>query len=349
MGGFLLGYDNLVISGTLSYLTQYFHLSDWGTGFAASAAQMGGLFGALAGGFVADKIGLKKSLSGCAVLFAVSALGIFFASSIDIYTVWRLVCGLASGAASVITPMYVAEIAPARLRGRLVTLYQIGLVFGIFLALVVNSGVHSLGSEAWRRAARLALDVSRRSCPRRPVPVCGDAGTRESALLMKVGARQPALAVLEKINGGVVAREVQTEIQAALDEETGRIGELFRRPFLRPLIIGACLAAFSQTSGINVILVYMPEIFKASGFDPNAAFLQSVIVSLVDIGFSFIALRLMDRSGRRSLILIGTALQTICFSPLAFSMPRRSVGSFQPSPSWRSSPGMRWATARPAG
>ena len=120
LGGFLLGYDSLVISGTLDYLAAYFKLDAWGIGFAASVAQLGGLVGALGGGWIADRVGLKRSLYLCAILFIASAIGIYFASAVNAYTFWRLICGLSGGVSTIVAPMYVTEISPARVRGRLV-------------------------------------------------------------------------------------------------------------------------------------------------------------------------------------------------------------------------------------
>jgi len=311
LGGFLLGYDNLVISGTLDYLARYFHLEALGTGFAASIAQLGGLIGALCGGWFADRLGLKRSLYACAIAFAVSSVGIFFAPSIGLYTFWRLVCGLGSGAATIIAPMYVAEIAPAGVRGRMVTLYQIGLVFGIFSALLINSSIHGMGDEAWNVRVGWRWMFLVGALPGTLFFLAVSAAVESPRWLMKSGREPQAEAILERLDGPVRGAEIAGEIREALAGEEGRFSELLRPPFLRPLVIGVCLAALSQTSGINVVLVYLPEIFKASGLNASDAFSQSVLVSLVNILFSFVALWLIDRAGRRTLIQMGTAIQFI--------------------------------------
>ncbi len=326
LGGFLLGYDNLVISGTLDYLAKHFGLEELGTGFAASIAQLGGLVGALGGGLLADRFGLKRSLYACALAFIVSSIGIYSAQSIGSYTVWRLLCGLGSGAATIIAPMYVAEIAPAPVRGRMVTLYQIGLVFGIFCALLVNSKIHGLGDEAWNVAHGWRWMFLVGALPGALFFVAVMAAVESPRWLMKVGREQQAGAILEKLDGPERAPSIAAEIRAALGQEKGRLSELFRQPFVRPMIMGVLLAAFSQTSGVNVVLVYLPEIFKASGLNASDAFSQSVWVSLVNIFFSFIALWLIDRAGRRTLVQLGTAIQFLALTAVGLMYAGSATG-----------------------
>lgn len=316
LGGFLLGYDNLVISGTLDYLAKYFHLQALGTGFAASIAQLGGLIGALCGGWFADRLGLKRSLYVCALTFVASSVGIFYAPNIELYTFWRLICGLGSGAATIIAPMYVAEIAPAGARGRLVTVFQLGLVFGIFFALLINSRIHSMGSEEWNVQAGWRWMFLVGALPGTLFFLAVLGAVESPRWLMKAGRETEAGSLLQKLDGPVRGPEIAGEIRAALATEEGRFSELFRPPFLRPLLIGVLLAAFSQTSGINVVLVYLPEIFKASGLNASDAFSQSVLVSMVNIAFSFVALGLIDRAGRRTLIQLGTAIQFIALGAI---------------------------------
>ncbi len=152
LGGFLFGYDNIVISGAIAYLSRYFHLDAAGTGWAAGCALIGCLIGSAGAGAVADRIGLKKGLYICAACFAISSAGMIFANSLPQFVAWRLIGGLGIGAASILSPMYIAEIAPARIRGRLVTLYQLGIVLGIFSAVFVNMFIQRAGDDAWNLA-----------------------------------------------------------------------------------------------------------------------------------------------------------------------------------------------------
>ena len=316
LGGFLLGYDNLVISGTLDYLAKHFGLDELGTGFAASIAQLGGLAGVLCGGWIADRLGLKRSLYLCAASFVVSSIGIYLSPNIEAYTLWRLVCGLGSGAATIIAPMYVAEISPAAVRGRVITVFQLGLVFGIFLALLANSSIHGLGDEAWNieHGWRWMFVVG--AIPGVLFFLAVMVAVESPRWLMKVGRESEADAILTKLDGPQRGAEIAEEIRVALAGEEGKLSEFFRSPFLRPLIIGVVLASLAQASGINVVLVYLPEIFKASGLNAADAFSQSVLVSLVNIVFSFVALWLIDRAGRRTLIQVGTSIQFLALATI---------------------------------
>jgi SP family arabinose:H+ symporter-like MFS transporter len=328
LGGFLLGYDNLVISGTLDYLTKHFKLDAFSTGFAASIAQLGGLFGALSGGLLAERLGLKRCLYLCAISFVISSVGIYLAQSIEMYTFWRLVCGLGSGAATIIAPMYVAEIAPAKVRGRVVTLYQIGMVVGIFSALLANSKIHGLGDEVWNIETGWRWMFLVGALPGAAFFVAVLAAVESPRWLMKVGRETEALAILDKLDGPARARAVAEDIRGSLNKEEGKFSDLFKFPYLKPLIIGILLATFSQTSGINVVLVYLPEIFKASGLNAADAFSRSVSVSVVNIFFSFIALWLIDRAGRRSLLQLGTAIQFLALATIGLMYASGASGLF---------------------
>lgn len=317
LGGFLLGYDNLVISGTLDYLRADFKLDAWGMGFAASVAQLGGLAGALAGGWCADRLGLRRSLFLCALLFTASSIGIFFSSTMTEYSVWRLVCGLSSGAATIVAPMYVAEIAAAHMRGRLITVYQIGLVFGIFVAVLSNAWIHSLGDEQWNIEHGWRWMFFASVVPGTLFFFSVILAVESPRWLMKMGRDTEALSILKRLYGEAPSQGMANEIRQSVRASDGDMRELFTGPFIKPLIIGVALAAFSQISGINVLLVYLPEIFKAAGSTANSAFSHAVIVGLVNIFFSFVALRLVDRAGRRALVLLGTTIQFVALASVA--------------------------------
>jgi SP family arabinose:H+ symporter-like MFS transporter len=149
LGGVLFGFDNIVISGAIPYLTQLFHLDAAHVGWAAGCALVGCVAGAMSAGVFVDFLGQKKGLTVCAACFALSSAGIWFAGSLNQFVVWRIIGGIGIGAASIIAPMYIAEIAPARLRGRLVTLYQVGIVLGILAAVFLNMQIQRMGDDAW--------------------------------------------------------------------------------------------------------------------------------------------------------------------------------------------------------
>ena len=149
LGGFLFGYDNIVISGAIGHLAEFFHLSPTGIGWAAGCALVGCLLGSAGSGLIADKFGLKKALYLCAACFALSAIGVWLAPTFSQYVVWRIIGGVGIGAASIVAPMYIAEISPAAVRGRLVVFYQFGIVAGILAAVFVNLLIERSGSVAW--------------------------------------------------------------------------------------------------------------------------------------------------------------------------------------------------------
>jgi len=313
LGGLLFGYDNIVISGAIHYLALCFQLDAAGIGWAAGCALIGCTAGAAGAGAVVDRIGLKKGLALCAACFALSSLGIWFAASLTQFVIWRLIGGLGIGAASIIAPMYIAEIAPARLRGRLVTLYQLGIVLGILAAVFVNMLIQRMGNEAWNTSVGWRWMFFVGIVPALLFGITIIPAVESPRWLMKMGRSAEALSVLSKINGQATALKEASQIQESLALEEGHISELLTT-FRRPLLIGIMLAGFSQLSGITPLFSFLPEIFKAAGTATSDAFFQSVLVSLVNLVFTLFALWLVDLSGRKKLILVGTLLQSISFA-----------------------------------
>ena len=312
LGGLLFGYDNIVISGAIHYLSQCFRLDAAGVGWAAGCALIGCTAGAAGAGAVVDRVGLKKGLGLCATCFALSSLGMWFAASLTQFVVWRLIGGLGIGAASIIAPMYIAEIAPARLRGRLVTLYQLGIVIGILAAVFVNLLIQRMGDEAWNTTTGWRWMFFAGIVPALLFAAAIVPAVESPRWLMKMGRQEEALAVLSRINDRTTAVSEAKQIQESLALEAGHISELLTT-FRKPLLIGIMLAGFSQASGITPLFSFLPEIFKAAGTATNDAFFQSVLVSLVNLVFTLFALWLVDLSGRKKLILVGTLLQSISF------------------------------------
>jgi len=313
LGGLLFGYDNIVISGAIHYLALCFKLDASGIGWAAGCALIGCTVGAAGAGAVVDRIGLKKGLALCAACFALSSLGMWFAASLSQFVIWRLIGGLGIGAASNIVPMYIAEIAPARLRGRLVTLYQLGIVLGILAAVFVNMLIQRMGDEAWNTAVGWRWMFFVGVVPAVLFGLTIVPAVESPRWLMKMGRRENALSVLSKINDRTTALSEATQIQDSLNLEEGHISELFTT-FRRPLLIGIMLAGFSQLSGITPLFSFLPEVFRSAGTATSDAFFQSVLVSLVNLVFTLFALWLVDLSGRKKLILTGTLLQSVSFA-----------------------------------
>jgi MFS transporter, SP family, arabinose:H+ symporter len=310
LGGLLFGYDNIVISGAIGYLSQLFRLNAAGIGWAAGCALVGCIAGCAAAGTVADYLGKKKGLALCAVCFALSSVGMMFAASLHQFVIWRLIGGLGIGAASVISPNYIAEIAPTRVRGRCVTLYQLGIVVGILAAVFVNMLIQRMGNEAWNIATGWRLMFLAGVVPAVLFGVMIIPAVESPRWLMKVGRREQAVVILAKINGPAAAQSEAGEIEESLATEEGHISELFTT-FRRPLLLGIMLAGLQQLSGITPLFSFLPEIFRSAGTATSDAFFQSVLVSLINLLFTLFALWLVDRAGRKTLILAGTTLQFI--------------------------------------
>src|SRR5271154_3394717 len=313
LGGLLFGYDNIVISGAIGYLRNLFHLDAAGVGWAAGCALIGCVVGCAGAGSVADFLGRKKGLALCAVCFTLSSCGMLFAGSLNQFVGWRLLGGLGIGAASVIAPNYIAEIAPTPVRGRCVTLYQMGIVVGILAAVFVNMLIQRLGDDAWNTATGWRWMFFAGIVPALLFGLMIIPAVESPRWLMKEGRRVQALAVLTEINGPDVARSEATQIEATLSLEEGRLSELFTT-FRRPLLLGIMLAALQQVSGVTPLFSFLPEIFRAAGTATSDAFFQSVLVSVINLLFTLFALWLVDRAGRKTLILAGTTLQFISFA-----------------------------------
>src|ERR1700723_2510845 len=313
LGGLLFGYDNIVISGAIGYLRNLFHLDAAGVGWAAGCALIGCVVGCAGAGTVADFLGRKKGLALCAVCFTLSSCGMLFAGSLNQFVGWRLLGGLGIGAASVIAPNYIAEIAPTRVRGRCVTLYQLGIVVGILAAVFVNMLIQRMGDEVWNVSTGWRWMFFAGVVPAILFGFMILPAVESPRWLMKVGQREQAIAVLAKINGSEDASREASEIEDSLASEEGHISELFIT-FRRPLLLGIMLAGLQQISGITPVFSFLPEIFRAAGTATSDAFLQSVLVSLVNLIFTLVALWLVDRAGRKTLILAGTAVQFMSFA-----------------------------------
>jgi SP family arabinose:H+ symporter-like MFS transporter len=313
LGGVLFGYDNIVISGAIHSLSLHFGLSAKGIGWAAGCALLGCIAGSASAGAIADYLGQKKALALCAACFGLSSLGIWFSRDLSQFVAWRLIAGLGIGAASILCPMYVAEISPSRLRGRLVTIYQLGIVLGILAAVFNNMRIQKMGDELWNQTVGWRLMFLVGVVPAILFGAAILLSVESPRWLLKMGRKEKALDVLNLLNDGQAAVYEFREIETALALETGRFSELFTI-FRRPLLIGIMLAAFQQISGITPIFSFLPDIFRVSGAATSDAFLQSVLVGLINLVFTLLALWLVDLAGRKTLILAGTSVQFLALA-----------------------------------
>jgi MFS transporter, SP family, arabinose:H+ symporter len=326
-GGFLFGYDTAVVSGAIGFLTQHFQLSAELSGWAASSLLVGCAVGAMIGGAAGDRFGRRSCLIACALLFTVSAIFSAIPASLGPFAWARFAGGIAIGAASMLSPLYIAEIAPEKIRGTLVALYQLAIVVGILIVYFVNLQIQRLGDETWNLQFGWRWMFASLAIPSVVFGVLLLFVPESPRWLMKSGRRDAAQRVLVRVGGQENARREMAQIHAALQEEEGRWSELFTTGYARALIVGTLLAVFSQIGGINAIMYFAPEIFRTAGSGTESAFMQTVIVGLVNLGFTFVAIWLVDRAGRKPLLLAGTLLQiaALGFVGLMFHQDRSGL------------------------
>ena len=311
IGGFLFGYDTAVINGANSYLTSHLGLNPAQEGLAGASAILGCIPGAMFAGFLSDRFGRKKMLFLCAALYAVSGLLSAIPRTFDEFLIARIISGLGIGASSMICPVYIAEIAPEKWRGRLGSLFQLGIVTGIFLTLFVNRVIQGLGDEAWNTAYgwrwMLGMEV---------VPALAFIGLlftvpESPRWLARRGRADEARAILTQVDGPAHADREMTAIRATATQIEPPFSALFAGNYRRPLLLAVSLALFQQFCGINAIMYYSTKIFASAGAVKNVAFASSVWVGLINLVFTLVAIAFVDRLGRRPLLLIGTAVQAV--------------------------------------
>ncbi len=313
LGGLLFGFDTAVISGTTGQLRELFDLSPGILGFTVSMALWGTVLGSMFAGLPGDRLGRRASLRIMAVLFFISALGCAIAWDLYSLMAFRFIGGLGVGGASVLGPMYIAEIAPARLRGRLVGFFQFNVVFGILMAYFSNYvvGRFETGALEWRwklgiEAIPAALFfVSLFGIPRSP------------RWLVKQQLIDEARQTLT-VTGEQNVEEELADIIESIDVEHGRASEtLFQAKYRFPIFLAVSIAVFNQLSGINGILYYLNDIFASAGFDKVSGDLQAVAVGTTNLIFTIIAMSIIDKVGRRTLLLIGSVGAAVCLTGVA--------------------------------
>ena len=319
LGGLLFGYDTAVISGAIGFIRQLFGLDAAQTGWAASSALVGCVIGVAAAGAMSDFLGRKKGLVLAGVMFAVSAFGSALARSLSELVIFRIVGGFGIGAASMLSPLYIAEISPAPTRGRLVSYNQLAIVSGMLIVYFVNYAIQRGGTTDWNVAVGWRWMFGSGALPALLFLVLLLRVPESPRWLVKQGRDGKALQVLTRINGGTQAKRELAEIRKTVGRESSSLGQLFQPGMRIVLAIGVMLAVLQQVTGINVFLYYGPEIFKKLGSGNSAAFLQTVIVGAVNMTFTFVAIRTVDRIGRKPLMLAGASGMGICLFVLGLS------------------------------
>jgi sugar porter (SP) family MFS transporter len=326
MGGLLFGWDWVVIGGAKPFFQRYFQLtSEAQIGWANSCALIGCLAGALVAGALSDKFGRKKLLVLSALLFAVTSLGNALSDNFTIFIAWRMLGGVAIGLASNLSPMYIAEVAPAQIRGRLVSINQLTIVVGILLAQFINwflvrnlpAGATDefirnswFGQQGWRwmfgltAAPALLFFLGMFLVPESP------------RWLAKNGKADRARSILKKIGGEHYAKAAMGDIHATLASEEihhVRFADLLEPKMRKVLVLGVVLAVFQQWCGINVIFNYAEEIFRAAGYDISSVLKNIAWTGSVNLAFTFVALGVVDKGGRRPLMLLGSAALALIY------------------------------------
>lgn len=314
VGGLLFGYDTAVVAGAIGFIQKRFELSAAMMGWIASCALIGCIAGAMFSGYLSDRFGRKKVLILSAILFAVSSLGTAIPQDLRVFVVFRIIGGLGIGIASMISPMYITECAPAAIRGRLVSINQFGIVTGILLIYFVNAGIAGLYDEAWNINTGWRWMFGSGIFPSLVFLVLLFFVPESPRWLAQSGRGEEAERILAKINGASKARSELKEIEYAISTETSSFAELFRPGLRTALVIGIILSIFSQVTGINAIMYYAPEIFKSTGDGSGSALLQTVLVGIINVLFTIVAIKYADKAGRKSLLMAGAAGMAICLA-----------------------------------
>jgi sugar porter (SP) family MFS transporter len=314
LGGLLFGFDTAVISGATHALADVFRLSPFSLGLTVASALVGTILGAMFAGIPGDRFGRRDSLRIVAVLYVVSAVGCAFAWDWYWLLFFRFVGGLGIGGSSVLGPMYIAEVSPAKWRGRLVGFFQFNVVSGILLAYLSNYllGTAGLGPAEWR----WKLGISALPAVLFFVMLFGI--PRSPRWLVQKRRDPEARAVLEAIGERNVEAEIQ-DIVASIDAEHGRGSEpLFSYKYRFPIFLAVSIAMFNQLSGINAILYYLNDIFAKAGFSKVSGDLQAVGIGATNLLFTIVAMSIIDKVGRKFLLLVGSVGTAVCLGGVAY-------------------------------
>lgn len=316
LAGLLFGLDTAVISGAEQAIQQLWNLSDFEHGLAIAAALYGTVIGAMLGGLPADRFGRKPTLLGIGILFLLSAFGSALATDVTWFIVFRLLGGLAIGSASVSAPLYISEVAPAKSRGQLVALFQFNIVFGILLAYVANYFIAQTALEnswrwmlGWVGLPSLLYAVAVLFVPESP-----------RWLVIKRNDVDTARRTLQRIDPETAESTLSSILASRHDDTKGTQNEsLFSKQYRRPVMLAFLFAFFNQMAGINAIIYFAPRIFEMTGLGKSSALLSSAGIGLINFIFTFIALNLIDRYGRRTLMWIGTVVLILTLSLVSYA------------------------------
>jgi MFS transporter, SP family, sugar:H+ symporter len=337
LGGFLFGFDTAVINGTVKALYTAFNTSDWGVGLSVSIALLGSAIGAFFAGQIADRLGRVKTMIIASIFFTISAIGSGIAVGLWDFIFWRTLGGLGVGAASVIAPAYIAEVSPARYRGRLGSLQQLAIVVGIFLALLCDYFIAvAAGSatspwlfniDAWRWMfwteipPAILYGVGALLIPESP------------RYLVAQGKELEAARVLEKVEGGHVTGKIEEIRNTVLRERKPKFSDLLsRNGGLLPIVwVGMGLSVLQQFVGINVIFYYSSVLWQAVGFSERDSLWVTVITGAINILTTLIAIAFVDKFGRKPLLIVGSIGMTVTLGTMAYVFSNATIVNGQPT------------------
>jgi len=323
LGGFLFGFETAVISGAEKTIQKLWSLSDFLLGFTVAASLIGTVIGSMIAGRPAQKYGRRKVLLVIAVMYLLSALGCSLTPSWILFIFFRMVGGIAVGASSVVGPMYISEIAPAPVRGRLTGMFQLNIVIGILVAFLTNYLFQQIGAGSWRwmvgimvvPAGLFALLL--RIIPESPRWLILNNRDEEAALIFAKTGEPDARTVINEEHA--LLHSPKSPVQHAPEEN------LFSGKFRKPILYAVLLAMFNQLSGINAILYYAPRIFEMAGFSQHASFLQPVYIGGANLLFTFLGMSIIDKVGRKTLLITGAIGTSVFLALTAFAF--QSTGS----------------------
>jgi SP family xylose:H+ symportor-like MFS transporter len=329
LGGLLFGYDTAVISGAIGNLTKYFHLTPVETGWAISSALVGCLIGAFFSDYLSNRLGRRATMLITAILFIVNSVGTALPNSFTMFVLFRIVGGIGVGIASMVVPMYIAEIAPPKRRGALVGNYQLAIVIGIVVVYFVNYFIALQGDAHWNLNIGWRWMFGSEIIPSILFLIFIFLIPESPRWLLQKGKSEQAAAVLEKINAAEDVAQVQSEIQNSLEQEDkGQWNNLVNPIYKKALFVGIGLSILQQLTGINAILYYAPEIFKSLGSSTDASLLETSILGVVNLIFTLLAIKWVDKMGRKPLLYIGSAGMTISLAAVGIFIYNEAVGNY---------------------
>lgn len=307
MGGLLFGYDTAVISGAVEPLRHHFSLAPLALGWVVGSALVGSVAGAAVAGKLTDAFGRRAALWLSGLIFLLSGVWCYASPSVAQLVMARILGGIGVGVASLLVPVYIAELSPPQSRGALVSLNQVAILAGMVLSYLVNAWIGQVGGNAWLATAGWRVMLGAEALPALVFLTLSMGIPESPRWLLKRGRTDDARRVLERLHGEGMARRELQEIREAIAHEQGSVAELFQPGRRGTVVMAMVLALFQAITGINIVMYYAPTIFASAGIATGRALEQSVIIGLVMLAFTLVSMLLVDRLGRRPIMLLASA------------------------------------------